>query len=91
MPDHGLEHDLEQLLTETGQAHHQAATDGQDPDWAKWYAAYLCRRVDEMLGIDLDMADIAALLTSAEAERGKHFPDAEWQPFYAEYLLERFV
>ncbi len=93
MTDHGLEHDLEELLAETGPAHHQAfiATDGEDPEWATWYAEYLCQRVNAMLEIDLDVPDLAALLTAAEAERTKHFPDAEWPRFYAEYLLERYA
>ena len=93
MTDHGLEHDLEALLAETGPAHHHAfeATDGEDPEWASWYGVYLQERLNTLLQVDLSPGDIAALLTSAEAERAKHFPDAEWPRFYAEFLLERLV
>ena len=41
MTDHELEKNLEELLAETGPAHHQAfiATNGEDPNWAEWYTS----------------------------------------------------
>lgn len=34
---------LAELLQQTAEAHHQAfiSTDGEDKDWAEWYAKYL--------------------------------------------------
>ncbi len=92
MTGHELEKNLEELLAETGPAHHQAfiATNGEDPNWAEWYAEYLRMRLNTMLDTGLSVSELAALLTEAEAERSKHSPDAEWPRFYAEYLLERF-
>jgi len=93
MPKDGIEHDLEALLTETGTAHHQAfaATNGADPQWATWYSAYLRVRLNGLLGASFGEAEIAELLTAAEKERAKHFPDAEWAHYYAEFFLERYV
>ena len=38
-----------ELLSQVGPAHHQAfaATDGEDPDWPTWYAAWLLDRLPE--------------------------------------------
>lgn len=46
MTDQGLIAGLASLLRETGQAHHQAYidTDGDDPEWPRWYAGLLLRR-----------------------------------------------
>ena len=43
MVDKKLAQQLEELLRETGEAHHQAyiETDGADPEWPLWYADYL--------------------------------------------------
>ena len=92
MTDHELAKNLEELLAETGPAHHQAfiATNGEDPNWAEWYAEYLRLRLNTMLETGFSVSELAALLTEAEADRSKHTPDAEWPRSYAEYLLERF-
>ena len=46
-----LKDELSALLTQTGKAHHEAfaATDGEDPDWAIWYADYLYDRLARFL------------------------------------------
>ena len=39
---------LAELFKQTGEAHHQAflETDGEDPEWAIWYAGYLQDRLE---------------------------------------------
>lgn len=93
MHDHGIVQQLEALLAEAGPAHHQAfaATDGEDPEWAGWYAVYVQGRLNGLLGTSLTVEEIAGLLTAAEKERAKHNPDAEWTHYYAEYLLEPYA
>jgi hypothetical protein len=82
---------LEQLFQETGRAHHQAflATDGDDPDWAAWYAEYLVPRLAKLLGRSFERNDLQRSLVSAEAERQKLNPPPDWARFYAQHILTR--
>ena len=93
MPTDGIEHDLEALLATWVRPtiKRLRRPTVRDPEWAMWYAAYLQERLNGLLATSLGVEEIAGLLTAAEAERAKHYPDAEWPHFYAEYLLERYA
>ena len=76
-----------ELLSQVGPAHHRAfsATDGEDPDWPTWYAAWLLERLPEPAP-EVDEAQLAALLATA-AETHKTSGSAEdWPGFYARFV-----
>jgi hypothetical protein len=79
------------LLREAGRAHHDAFADvgGDDPDWPRWYAAYLAPRLGA--GAGLDAAALARALVEAEADRKSESPDAEWPGYTAGWLLAHVI
>ena len=81
---------LAALFKETGNAHHEAfaATDGEDPDWAIWYADYIQARVSDLLDTQLTRSQLIYCLMFVEFERAARSPDAEWTAYYADHLVE---
>jgi len=80
---------ISRLLREAGSAHHRAfaATNGDDPDWPRWYAEYLLPKLTDLLPAPLTVAELAARLKQLEDERAKLDPRADWPTFYATRLL----
>jgi hypothetical protein len=83
------------LLHEAAETHHVVyrILDGDDPDWASWYAAWL-----------LDLSELPALLgrrpvrshlVHALVQLDRDFSDAglavPWEDYYARRLLEEFA
>ena len=90
--DDALLAELELLLRRTGEAHHAAfaETDGGDPEWPSWYAAYLQAHLGDRLGTWLTRSELTYLLVRAERERQGAGAAAEpWPRAYARALLER--
>jgi len=78
-----------ELLSQVGPAHHRAfsATDGDDPDWPTWYAAWLLERLPEQAR-KVDESRLAGLLATA-AEKHMNSGSAEdWPGFYARFVTE---
>jgi glutaredoxin len=89
----GSEHrtkELAVLLKQTGEAHHEAfaATDGEDPDWAIWYADYLHDRLLPFLAAPITRSRIVFCLVAIADEHETAAPDAPWTEFYAARILE---
>lgn len=78
------------LLSQVGPAHHRAfsATDGEDPEWPSWYAAWLLERLPEQAG-EVDETKLAALLASAADAHKTSGSDEDWPGFYARFVTER--
>ncbi|KAA1249190.1 NAD(P)H-hydrate epimerase [Mycobacterium simiae] len=78
--------ELTDLLTETGDRHHQAYadSDGADPEWALWYSGYLQARLWDRAGRLPSRSQLVALLQSAERRFGSA---AGWPQRYARHLL----
>ena len=79
-----------ELLREVGPAHHRAfaATDGEDPDWPNWYAAWLLERwPDGAPGIA--ETELAGLLASAAQAHPVSGSTEDWPGFYARFIVER--
>jgi hypothetical protein len=78
------------LLHEAGETHHTVyrITDGEDPDWASWYADWLIRlsELPDLLGKAPVRSELVFELVSLEREFGA---DEGWEDRYAERLLER--
>lgn len=83
---------LVELLRESAQEHHRAyaATNGDDPDWAIWYADYLHDKLPAHLGVTLNKSDIIYMLMRLDYERRSEAPGSEWKRFYARSLLLRY-
>ncbi len=79
------------LLHEAGETHHTVyrITDGEDPDWASWYADWLLdhSELPDLLGGAPVRSHLVAELVALEAEFGA---GAGWEDSYAVRLLERF-
>ena len=79
------------LLHEAGETHHTVyrITDGEDPDWASWYADWLIQHSElpELLGKAPVRSERVFELVSLEREFGA---DQGWEDRYAERLVERF-
>ncbi len=79
-----------ELLSQVGPAHHRAfsATDGDDPEWPTWYAAWLLERLPEPLP-NVDESQLAVVLAqAAEAHKTSGSKD-DWPVFYARFVTER--
>lgn len=83
---------LTALFEETGKAHHQAfaATDGEDPDWAIWYANYLHDRIGPVVAAPLTRSRLVFCLLETDDEHRVTSPDSPWPEYYARRLLECF-
>jgi hypothetical protein len=79
------------LLHEAGETHHTVyrITDGEDQDWASWYAAWLIdhSELPDLLGGAPVRSHLIAELVALEAEYGA---DEGWEDRYAARLVERF-
>lgn len=84
---------LADLFSEAKRAHHQAflETDGADPQWPRWYAAYLLDRLSAALGVSLTQDELASVLVMAEQERQASGPGADWPSDYARFLVKRYL
>jgi hypothetical protein len=84
---------LAALLSRTAEAHHQAfiTSDGFDPEWPAWYATYMLDNGFRELGQApaLTVPELAGLLIQADRQHRKEAPEAAWEPYYAQLLLER--
>jgi hypothetical protein len=79
------------LLHEAGETHHivHRIVDGEDPDWASWYADWLLRlsELPEVPGT----TPVRSHLVHALVQLDRDFAgEGAWEDAYAAGLLERF-
>lgn len=81
--------ELGQVLTEAGHRHHQAysRSDGVDPEWPKWYAAFIQATVWDRFGDVPTQSELIQLLVAADKAHRTTAPTDPWPPFYAEFIL----
>jgi hypothetical protein len=85
---------LADLLHQTSEDHHVAfkATDGVDPDWSIWYAGHLLENgINKLLNAELLKSDLIYLLVSADKEINRQAPGANWEKWYADDLVSRYL
>jgi hypothetical protein len=80
------------LLHEAAETHHTVyrITDGDDPDWASWYADWLLdlSELPELLG----SRPVRSQLVHALVELARaHGAEAGWETSYARGLVDRFA
>jgi hypothetical protein len=86
---------IAQLLHEAGETHHLVyrIVDGDDPDWASWYADWL-RNLSELpriLGAAPVRSELVWLLVTLDKEYTTASPTTPWPQWYAERMLEHFA
>jgi hypothetical protein len=82
------------LLHEAGETHHivYRIVDGDDPDWASWYANWLLNlsELPQILGTPPVRSELVWLLVTLDREYADTSPDVPWPEFYAERIVAQF-
>ena len=80
------------LLREAGELHHRVyrITDGDDPDWATWYATWLVElsELPRLLGRDVVRSELVHVLVDLGREPAGEEP---WEHRYARRLVQHFA
>jgi hypothetical protein len=84
---------IEALLREAAETHHVVyrITDGDDPDWASWYAGWLLElsELSELLGRSPVRSHLVHALVQLDREYTAERPDDPWEAWYAARLPDR--
>lgn len=83
-----------ELLHEAAETHHTVyrITDGDDPDWASWYADWLLNlsELPDVLGMRPVRSELVYQLVALDKEFTSTPRDEAWEAFYARMLVDRF-
>jgi hypothetical protein len=83
------------LLLEAGETHHRVyrITDGDDDDWASWYADWLLHlsELPQLLGVRPVRSHLVHALVQLDADHSSAAGDEPWPAFYARELRKRFA
>ena len=83
------------LLHEAGETHHivYRIVDGDDPDWASWYADWLLRlsELPQILGATPIRSELVWLLVNLDKAYTTTSPDTRWPTWYAERIVGHFA
>jgi hypothetical protein len=85
---------IAELLHEAAETHHVVyrIVDGDDPDWASWYAGWLLTLSE--LPDELASRPVPSHLVHALVELDREYvaasPAERWEEYYARGLLDRF-
>ena len=86
---------LAELLHEAAETHHVVyrITDGDDPDWASWYADWLLNlsELPELLGVKPVRSHLVHALVELDRDYTKAAPDERWEDWYADRLGDRLA
>jgi hypothetical protein len=86
---------LADLLREAAETHHRVyrITDGDDPDWASWYANWLTTlsELPERLGRTPVRSELVYLLVLLDREVREQQPSDGWERYYARRIAEHFA
>jgi hypothetical protein len=89
MPDHVAR--VAALLHEAGETHHLVyrIVDGEDPDWASWYADWLIAHSElpQILGTAPVRSELVWLLVSLDKEYTHASPEIPWPEWYSERIV----
>lgn len=85
---------IAELLHEAGETHHVVyrITDGDDPDWASWYADWLLElsELPELLGVKPVRSHLVHAFVELDRAHAASGSTERWQDVYARGLVERF-
>jgi hypothetical protein len=78
------------LLHEAAETHHVVyrIVDGDDPDWASWYADWLIElsELPETLGAKPVRSHLVHALVELDRKYATEAPDSRWEDWYGERL-----
>ena len=81
------------LVHEAAETHHLVyrITDGEDPDWASWYADWLIRlsQLPQVLGTTPVRSELVYMLVQLDKDFTSEGPPGAWEDYYAARLLDR--
>jgi hypothetical protein len=87
-------HRVAGLLEQAAQTHHAVFwfVDGQDDDWATWYADWLVNHspLAEILGAMIVRSRLTALLVEQDRLFEAQAQAQDWSDFYARAIVEEF-
>ena len=82
------------LLHEVGETHHMVyrIVDGDDPDWASWYADWLTNlsELPQILETTPVRSEVTRLLVSLDEDYASAKPETPWPQWYAERIVNHF-
>jgi hypothetical protein len=85
---------VRELLREAAETHHRVfrITDGEDPDWASWYADWLLNlsELPRLLATPPVRSALVYELVRLDREHTAAAPGEPWEEVYARSLVERF-
>ena len=83
------------ILHEAAETHHRVyrIVDGEDPDWASWYADWLIRlsELPSVVGVTPVRSELVYLLVHLDKEYTARRPDQSWEQYYAVGILAHFA
>lgn len=83
------------LLHEAAETHHRVyrIVDGEDPDWASWYAHWLIElsELPELLGTTPVRSELVYLLVLLDKEHIDQQMPEPWEQYYARRITEHFT
>ena len=86
---------ISELLREAAETHHRvyAVSDGDDPDWATWYADWLVNlsRLPSLLGVKPIRSELTYLLVVLDKAFSEGKGSGRWEDYYAARMLEHFA
>jgi hypothetical protein len=82
------------LLHEAAETHHTVyrITEGDDPDWASWYADWLLRlsELPDLLGGAPVRSHLVGALVELDRQYVSQSRDEAWEDYYARALIAQF-
>jgi hypothetical protein len=82
------------LLHEAAETHHVVyrITDGEDPDWASWYADWLLNlsELPELLSSKPPRSQLVHLLVQLDRDYTAEQPGEPWEDWYADRFVHAF-
>ena len=82
------------LLHEAGETHHRVyrIVDGEDPDWASWYADWLINlsELPELVDAAPVRSELVYMLVRLDKEFTQETREGKWEDYYAEGLMRHF-
>jgi len=86
--------EVAEVLHDAAETHHLVykIVDGDDTDWASWYADWLLNLSDlpELLGRKPVRSELVWILVQSDKDYTDAKPDERWETVYARRLIEHF-
>jgi hypothetical protein len=86
---------IAELLHDAAETHHIVfkITDGDDLDWASWYADWLLNLspLQDELGSRPVRSELVYMLVACDKEYTERAPSERWEDYYAGRLLAHFA